>query len=166
MAQTSRLIWLKKSPFFFQAKNSLNILGLLCRFEEMTIFIFLPSKKLLKYTGVFCSAWSILLEKLFWPFTTFSNYLIFFNFRPSVSNFQKFETKYQLWNLMIFFFFRVFRRRPAWTDRILFRVNSYNYEDDNVELSLEAKNYQSHKAQNIYLDSWPTHCLGIIYYVQ
>jgi len=37
------------------------------------------------------------------------------------------------------------KRRPAWTDRILFRVNSYNYEDDNVELSLEAKNYQSHK---------------------
>lgn len=36
------------------------------------------------------------------------------------------------------------KRRPAWTDRILFRVNSYNYEDDNVELSLEAKNYQSH----------------------
>jgi len=37
------------------------------------------------------------------------------------------------------------KRRPAWTDRILFRVNSYNYEDDNVELSLEANNYKSHE---------------------
>ena len=141
MAQTAWQIWIKKSLFFFQAKNSLNILGLLCRFEEITIFIILPSKKLLKYTGFFavpewnkrlwliskvykkrflrpvkilyfCLGWveilmtpleSILLEKLFWPFTTFSNYLIFFNFRPSVSNFQKFETKYHLWNLMVFF---------------------------------------------------------------
>ena len=38
-----------------------------------------------------------------------------------------------------------FRRRPAWTDRILFRVNSYNYEDENIELSLEAFNYRSHR---------------------
>ena len=37
-----------------------------------------------------------------------------------------------------------FRRRPAWTDRILYRVNTYNYEDDNVKLSLEASNYRSH----------------------
>ena len=37
-----------------------------------------------------------------------------------------------------------FRRRPAWTDRILYRVNTYNYEDDNVKLSLEASNYKSH----------------------
>lgn len=37
------------------------------------------------------------------------------------------------------------KRRPAWTDRILFRVNSYNYED--VELTLEAKNYMSHEDQ-------------------
>ena len=36
------------------------------------------------------------------------------------------------------------RRRPAWTDRILYRVNSYNYEDANVELSLDAFNYQCH----------------------
>ena len=36
------------------------------------------------------------------------------------------------------------RRRPAWTDRILYRVNSYNYEDANIELSLDAFNYQCH----------------------
>ena len=41
------------------------------------------------------------------------------------------------------FLFR-FRRRPAWTDRILSRVNTYNYEHENVQLSLEAKNYRSH----------------------
>ena len=33
------------SLFFYQAKNSLNILGLLCRFEEINIFIILPSKE-------------------------------------------------------------------------------------------------------------------------
>jgi len=36
------------------------------------------------------------------------------------------------------------KRRPAWTDRILYRVNSYNYEDANIELSLDAFNYQCH----------------------
>jgi len=36
------------------------------------------------------------------------------------------------------------KRRPAWTDRILSRVNTYNYEHENVQLSLEAKNYRSH----------------------
>ena len=79
MAQTAWQIWRKKSLLFFQAKNSLNILdllcrieeilifiilpsitknflnilGLLCRFEEITIFIILPSKNLLKFTGFF-----------------------------------------------------------------------------------------------------------------
>ena len=36
------------------------------------------------------------------------------------------------------------KRRPAWTDRILYRVNTYNYEDANVELALEPKEYKSH----------------------
>ena len=36
------------------------------------------------------------------------------------------------------------RRRPAWTDRILYRVNTYNYSDANVELSIEPSNYKSH----------------------
>ena len=40
--------------------------------------------------------------------------------------------------------FQYFRRRPAWTDRILYRVNTYNYEDDNVKLDLKASNYKSH----------------------
>ena len=38
--------------------------------------------------------------------------------------------------------FQYFRRRPAWTDRILYRVNIYNYED--VQLELKASNYKSH----------------------
>lgn len=38
-----------------------------------------------------------------------------------------------------------FRRRPAWTDRILYRVNEYNYEDlgQDVILSLIVKDFKS-----------------------
>lgn len=35
-----------------------------------------------------------------------------------------------------------FRRRPAWTDRILYRVSPNNYE--NVTLKVEQKSYQAH----------------------
>lgn len=40
--------------------------------------------------------------------------------------------------------FNVFvcRRRPAWTDRILYRVSSNNYE--NVTLNVEQKSYEAH----------------------
>ena len=51
MAQIAWQIWIKKSLFFFQAKNFLNVLGLLCRLEAIVIFIILPSKKLFRYTG-------------------------------------------------------------------------------------------------------------------
>ena len=48
------------------------------------------------------------------------------------------------------------RRRPAWTDRILSRVNTYNYENENVELSLEAKNYRSHPDEIYRYALWIT----------
>ena len=36
------------------------------------------------------------------------------------------------------------KRRPAWTDRILFRVNSYNLEDLGVRLAMSQSKYVSH----------------------
>ena len=40
-----------------------------------------------------------------------------------------------------------FRRRPAWTDRILHRVSVHNYEDlGDTQLDLNVENYTSYPA--------------------
>lgn len=49
-------------------------------------------------------------------------------------------------NLKLIFLFYL-RRRPAWTDRILFRVSPNNYE--NVTLNVEQKSYQAHSAYTL-----------------
>ena len=56
MAHTAWQISRKKNPCFStKQKNTLNILGLLCRIEEINIFIILPSiKNSLKILGLLC----------------------------------------------------------------------------------------------------------------